>query len=184
MGRTGSIYTLNKTSCPANFLQSFCHLFHIRPAVEGRDSEVALSGWAEAAAGGDDDIGFLEHFIEDLPTGEVLWSSDPDVGGVDSAEGCESAFLGGGAEDGGVAHVVFDERCDFCLTSGRVEGLGRALSDIANAIEFRAEATVPERMESYHFARSGAAFQFLWKNGERTANACKSAILGEAAELD
>ena len=126
----------------------------------------------------------MEHFIEDLPTGEVFGSADPDVGGVDSTERGEAAFLCRRAEDGGVAHVMFDECGDLFFAGGRVEGLGGALSDIANAIEFCAEATVPERMQRCHFARSCAAVQFLWKNGKCTANASKSAILGKAAKLN
>ena len=94
----------------------------------------------------------MEHFIEDLPTGEVLGSADPNVGSVDSTEGCETALLCRRAEDGGVAHVMFDECGDLFFAGLRVEGLGGTLRHVANTIEFRAEAAVPERVERCHFS--------------------------------
>ena len=58
--------------------------------IERADAEVALAAEAEAAAGGDDDVGFFEHEVEGVPAGDAAGRFDPDVRRVHAAEDLEA----------------------------------------------------------------------------------------------
>src|SRR5689334_15200014 len=71
--------------------------------VESADAEIAFAADAEAATGGDDEVGLVEQEVEGVPARHVFRSGDPDVGGVDAAVG----FQAGGGE------AFADELCVF-----------------------------------------------------------------------
>src|SRR6478735_3469163 len=53
--------------------------------VERADAEVAFAAGAEAAAGGDDDVGLVEQEVEGFPARHLAGCFHPDVGGVHPA---------------------------------------------------------------------------------------------------
>ena len=163
---------------------ALAHFFDIGAAIEGADAEESFSGAAEAAAGGDDDIGFIQHFVEHLPARHSCWATDPNVWGVDTTEDGESGFGAGFDEEFGIAHVMFDQGGDLGFACLAVNGFGTALDDVADAVELGAVATAPEGVDSQGCAVFLFAHEGLWDDDDGATDAGESAVLGEAAELN
>ena len=79
---------------------------------------------------------------------------------------------------------MIDERAHLLLAFGRIERLGAALHGIAHAVELRAHAAIPERMQRGHRSVGRRGHERLRHDGERAADAGEPAVLREAAELD
>ena len=79
---------------------------------------------------------------------------------------------------------MLDEGGDLLFSVGGVERLGGALDDVGDAVELRAHAAVPERMERFFFAVERFSEECFWHDGECAADAGEAAVFREAAELD
>ena len=87
-------------------------------------------------------------------------------------------------EEGGVAHVVFDEGADLGFPFIGVEGGGTALDDVAGAVELGAVAAAPERVDGLGGAVFFATHEGFGDDDEGAADAGEAAVFGETAELD
>lgn len=119
-----------------------------------------------------------------MPAGDASGATDPDVGGVDAAKNIQTGFFAGLNEEGGVAHVVFDEGADLGFAFIGVEGGGAALDNVTGTIEFGAVAAAPEGMDGVGGAVFFTAHEGFGDDDEGAANAGESTVFGEAAELD
>ena len=91
----------------------------------------------------------MQQALEEGPAALALGRAQPDVGRVDAAVGPEAHFGQRLAHDAGVRHVVVDDLAHLLAAFGRVDGLGRALHDVGRAVELRALAAVPQRVERH-----------------------------------
>jgi len=76
--------------------------FHVFPAVEGRQAEVAFAGCTETSAGGADDVAFVQQRVEKAPAIRACWRLDPGVGRVGRAVDRHAGILQRVFDDAGV----------------------------------------------------------------------------------
>ena len=82
--------------------------FDVLAAVERADAEVAFAAGAEAAAGRDHDVRFVEHAVEPLPACQAFWACDPDKRCVDAAMNIQTDRHAALDQNPSAGHVVID----------------------------------------------------------------------------
>lgn len=134
---------------PADFLD-------ILTGVEGRDAEIAFTCGAKARAGGDNDLGFLEHFIKHLPRAHPFGAANPNVWGIDAAKDLKSERKAGLAEKLGISHVVMDECGNLFFTLFGKDRRRSFLDGVGCSVELGGMATGPELVNRHRSAILGA----------------------------
>ncbi len=150
--------------------------------VEGGDADVAFAAFAEACAGGGDDLGFVEQGVEEGPG--VALDVDPHVGGVVAADAGVAEGFDALADDFGVLEVVVDLRGGLGVALGGVDGLCCALDGVGDAVELGRVAAIPHGVEGDFFAVFRVGDEVGRDDGEGAAHAGEAGLFREGAELD
>lgn len=79
--------------CLSPFFDALHGFDAVFAASEGSEPEEAFAAGPEAGAWRAYDVHFVEQLVEESPGGDAFWGLQPDVGGVDAADGVEACVL-------------------------------------------------------------------------------------------
>ncbi len=96
------------TELPFQFFEASCGFDGVFAAIKSRNAEVAFALTTKAAAGCDDDVGFVQELIEGIPTAQISGRFNPNIRRVNAAVNFEARFVGCFAQNFGVAHVMLE----------------------------------------------------------------------------
>src|SRR5438477_4611339 len=111
--------------------------------IEGGDANEPFATRSETATGSNDNIQFLQHPIEHLPTSQTGESANPDVRSVHAAIDLHTDPRGCLAEDASILHVMTDQSLHLSAPFRRINSFRPALHRVTHAVRFRAPPPLP-----------------------------------------
>ena len=107
-------------------------------ATECGEADIAFAAGPEADSRCTDHLCSIQQGFEELPRAHAIGRSHPDVGCVLAAIAFEAETSQDAEHMGSVLHIVVDDLLHLLSSLWRVDGLGRALTDVAGAVELGA----------------------------------------------
>ena len=126
----------------------------------------------------------FQELVKEIPGWHVVWGFQPDVRGVDAAEGGDACRGKAFPDDAGVFHVVADHFPDLGLAFRGENRLCTTLDDVGGAVELGGVAAVPQGIQCLPGAVSSFAGNGLGQDDVAAAGAGEACCLGEGAELN